>query len=58
MACNYTDDPQPGPLPDDVVNGTLSIVAEEIKATGSLQPDLDPFAIASPTFSMSNITAT
>lgn len=55
---NYTDDPQPGPLPDDVVNGTLSIVAEEIKATGSLQPDLDPFAITSPTFTMSNITAT
>lgn len=54
----YTDDPQPGPLPDDVVNGTLSIIAEEIKATGSLQPDLDPFIITSPTFTMSNITAT
>ena len=51
-------DPVPGPLglPDDVVDGTLSIVFEELKATGSLVPS-GSFNITSPSYSVSNITA-
>lgn len=46
------------PAPGDVVDGTLEIVAEELKASGVLQPSLDPFTVTSPTFTFSNITAT
>ena len=54
---DYTDDPQPGPLPDDEVFG-VEIECQHVKVSGSLQPDLDPFVVPVPTFSMSNITAT
>ena len=54
---DYTDDPQPGPLPDDVVYG-VKISAIHMKVTGVLQPSLDPWVLPTPTFAMSNITAT
>lgn len=43
--------------PGDSVDGTLSVVVEELKATGSLYPS-GTFSIVSPTFSISAITAT
>jgi len=53
---DYTDDPQPGPLPDDEVNGNLDITIYEQKASGTLQPNLDPFAITAPSYTVSTIT--
>ena len=50
----YIDvDPTP---PGDVVDGTLSIIFEELKATGALVPS-GTFTITSPSYSVSNITA-
>ena len=42
--------------PGDVVDGTLSLSVEEIKAAGSLQPS-GSFSIASPSYIVSNISA-
>jgi hypothetical protein len=42
--------------PADVVNGTLTIAASELKASGLLQPS-GTFSITSPTYSLSSITA-
>lgn len=52
---NYTD-PFPTEAPPDSVDGTLSLVIEEVKASGSLQPS-GSFAITSPSYSISNISA-
>lgn len=53
-ADSYTD---PGPpAPGDLVDGTLTVRAEEVKATGSLIPS-GTFTIQSPTYSFSSITA-
>lgn len=50
----YVDaDPTP---PGDLVDGTLAITFEELKATGSLVPS-GTFTITSPSYSVSNITA-
>lgn len=47
------------PPPGDLVDGTLTIVAEELKATGTLQPTGDPFTVAGPnSYSMSAISLT
>ena len=47
------------PTPGDLVDGTLTIVAEELKATGTLQPTGDPFTVSGPTsYSMSAISLT
>jgi hypothetical protein len=42
--------------PADVVNGTLTIAASELKASGLLQPS-GTFSITSPSYSLSSITA-
>jgi len=52
---NYVD-PFPAAPPPDLVDGTLTIVIEEFKATGSLIPS-GFFTIASPTYSITSITA-
>lgn len=44
------------PAPGDLVDGTLTMIFEEIKATGSLVPS-GTFTITSPSYSVSNITA-
>jgi hypothetical protein len=49
-------DPAPDP-PGDTVDGTLSLTVEEFKAAGSLIPS-GSFAITSPSYSISAITAT
>lgn len=47
------------PTPGDLVDGTLTIVAEELKATGTLQPTGDPFTVSGPnSYSMSAISLT
>jgi hypothetical protein len=52
---SYVDvDPTP---PGDLVDGTLSLTVEEFKASGSLIPS-GSFAITSPSYSISAITAT
>lgn len=53
---NYTD-PGPGPSfpPDDIVNGTLTVSVEELKAVGSLQPS-GTFSITSPGYQLSSFT--
>jgi hypothetical protein len=52
---SYLDvDPTP---PGDLVDGTLSLTVEEFKASGSLIPS-GSFAITSPSYSISAITAT
>jgi hypothetical protein len=52
---SYVDvDPSP---PGDLVDGTLSLTVEEFKASGSLIPS-GSFAITSPSYSISAITAT
>lgn len=57
LADNYVD--LGSPPPGDLVDGTLTIVAEELKATGTLQPNGDPFTIAGPnSYSMSAISLT
>jgi hypothetical protein len=49
-------DPGP-PLPDDTVDGTLTLVVEEQRASGILQPaGLGAFIIARPTYSTTAIT--
>jgi len=56
LSDNYVD---PGaPPPGDLVDGTITITAEEVKATGILKPSDDPFTIAAPTYTFSSITAT
>lgn len=52
---NYTD---PGtPAPGDLVNGTLTIALEELKAFGALLPEgTGNFTITSPTYSLSSIS--
>lgn len=42
--------------PGDVVDGTLSMFIEEVKASGSLQPT-GSFSVLSPSYTISNITA-
>jgi hypothetical protein len=44
------------PAPGDLVNGTLTIVVDELKAAGSLIPS-GSFTITSPTYSLSTISA-
>ena len=47
------------PAPGDLVDGTLTMVAEELKATGTLQPTGGPFTVAGPnSYSMSAISLT
>lgn len=47
------------PPPGDLVDGTLTITAEELKATGTLQPTGDPFTVNGPnSYSMSAISLT
>ena len=46
----------PGIPPEDIVDGTLSLSIEEIKASGLLQP-AGSFSITSPSYTVSNITA-
>jgi hypothetical protein len=43
-------------LPNDVVNGTLTIAVSELKASGQLQPS-GTFSITSPSYSLSSVTA-
>lgn len=45
--------------PNDIVNGTLTITADELKATGVLQPSpaTGNFTVTSPTYSFGSITA-
>jgi len=51
----YTD---PGPPPPgDLIDGTLTLIIEELKASGPLVPS-GTFVIVSPAYSLSNITAT
>lgn len=52
---NYTDTAPPFG-PSDLVDGTLSMTIEEVKASGSLQPS-GSFAITSPSYTVSVITA-
>lgn len=44
-------------LPNDVVDGTITIAVEELKASGTMVPS-GSFTITSPTYSLSSITAT
>lgn len=44
------------PAPGDVVDGTLSLQVEEFKASGTMEPS-GSFAITSPTYSLSSISA-
>lgn len=48
-------DPGP-PLPDDVVDGTISVTIDEIKASGPIVPSGN-FNIVSPTYSFSDLIA-
>ena len=51
-------DTQPSP-PSDLVDGTLTISVEELKASGTLVPSgAGSFTITSPAYSLSSITAT
>ena len=53
LSDSYVD---PGaPAPGDLVNGTLTIAASELKASGLLQPS-GTFAITSPSYSLSVIS--
>ena len=53
---NYVDPyPDPSFLPTDLVDGTLTISVDELKASGSLIPS-GTFTITSPTYSLSAIT--
>lgn len=49
-------DPGPSVAPPDAVDGTLSLIIDEVKASGSLQPS-GSFSITSPSYTISNITA-
>lgn len=53
---NYFDLYPSSPPPGDQVDGTLSIVVEELKATGSLIPT-GSFDITSPSYSITSISA-
>lgn len=44
------------PAPGDVVDGTLSLTVEEVKAAGTMQPS-GTFAVTGPTYSVSTISA-
>lgn len=44
------------PAPGDLVDGTLTIVAEELKASGILQPTGTAFTVTAPSYVMSAIT--
>lgn len=50
------NDAYPAIPPGDLVDGTLSLSVEEVKASGSLQPS-GSFSITSPSYTVSNITA-
>lgn len=52
---DYVDPPGPTP-PPDLVDGTLSLTLEEIKASGTMLPS-GTFTITSPTYSISAISA-
>jgi hypothetical protein len=51
-------DPFPSNPPFDVVDGTLTLIVDQIRSVGILQPTNQPFAIVSPTYSASSITTT
>jgi hypothetical protein len=53
---NYTD-PGPTIAPPDLVDGTLSLTTNELKAQGVMLPS-GTFTVTSPTYSISSITAT
>jgi hypothetical protein len=48
----------PSNPPFDVVDGTLTLIVDQIRAVGVLQPTNQPFAIVGPTYSASSITTT
>jgi hypothetical protein len=53
---NYTDPgPEPSPAPGDAVDGTLSFVVSEVKASGTMQPS-GTFSVTSPSYSLSAIS--
>lgn len=57
---NYTDSGaafDPNPPPGDSVDGTLSLVVSEVKASGTLQPS-GTFSVTSPSYSLSSISLT
>lgn len=56
LADDYTD-LYPAAPPSDVVDGTLTIAVEELKAAGTLVPT-GTFSITSPSYSLSSISAT
>ena len=53
---NYTDINEPAYPPNDIVDGTLSLSIDEVKASGNLQPS-GSFSITSPSYTISNISA-
>jgi hypothetical protein len=60
LADNYTDSGagfDPNPAPGDSVDGTLSLVVSEVKASGVLQPS-GTFSVTSPSYSLSSISLT
>jgi len=55
---NYTDSGaafDPNPPPGDSVDGTLSLVVSEVKASGTMQPS-GTFSVTSPSYSLSSIS--
>jgi hypothetical protein len=57
---NYTDSGaafDPNPPPGDSVDGTLSLVVSEVKASGTMQPS-GTFSVTSPSYSLSSISLT
>lgn len=58
---SYTDINEPAYLPNDSVDGTLTLIAEEVKAAGTLQPSPPnspgSFSITDPNYVISNISA-
>jgi hypothetical protein len=58
LADSYTDSGaafDPNPAPGDLVDGTLSFVVSEVKASGTLQPS-GTFSVTSPSYSLSAIS--
>jgi hypothetical protein len=45
-------------LPEDIVDGNLSLTLQQRRATTIIQPGTSPFVIASPTYSTTDITGT
>jgi hypothetical protein len=57
---NYTDSGaafDPNPPPGDSVDGTLSLVVSEVKASAAMQPS-GTFSVTSPSYSLSSISLT